>query len=57
MNQKLLDQITEINLQSIFEWFLSVLFMLDYTLDQLTESNWAKLKDRDKNGWSKILES
>ena len=45
------------NLQSIFEWFLSVVFLLDCTLDQLTELNWAKLKDGDNHGWAKTLES
>lgn len=42
-------------LTKVFSWFLDLVSLLDITLDQLTESNWAKLKDGDNNGWGKTL--
>ncbi len=43
-------------LGDIMDWFAMCLREVDTTLDQLTESNWAKLKDGDNHGWKTTLE-
>lgn len=40
-------------LKIAFRWFQDILFILDCTLDQLTELNYDKLKDGDHHGWKK----
>lgn len=50
------ENIEKLELATAFSWFQDVLFLLDFSLDQLTEQNYDKLKDGDNNGWQATLE-
>lgn len=47
-----LNEIDTNKLRIAFEHFQRLLTQLDYTLDELTELNWQKLRDGDNNGWA-----
>lgn len=44
-------------LQIVFDWYQDILFLLGFTLDQVTESNYAKLQRNDNHGWKEARES
>jgi NTP pyrophosphatase (non-canonical NTP hydrolase) len=45
------NQFATNNFLNVYEEFHWLLGSLDFTLDQVTESNWQKLKDGDNHGW------
>lgn len=47
------DRLSDYPLVRLIFWLKFLLVKLDYTLDQLTELNWQKLKDGDNHGWRK----
>lgn len=51
------EKINTFLLNSVFNFYLNALLLLDFTLDQATESNWAKLSARGNNGWGATLKT